>query len=378
MVTIAYAHDGVNEYDRFFLDFLTKENIVYLLTFYPKPRFFSPKTVVVRMPRIFCAPTDKTEGLYMYVLFPLRVILLRLFFRLLRPDVVLGCMATKYGFYAALVGFKPLILIVWGSDVLIAPKRFFFFRFMAQFALKRADAIIVDSKVQEKAVVQLGCTKEKILKFPWFDLKNIHVMHSRADIRKKLGWHHNPIVISLRKHEPIYCVECLIDAIPHIVSAVPESRFLILGKGRLTDKLKGKVKELGIEQYVKFIGQVPRNSVASYLNAADVYVSTSLSDGTSASLLEAMALKVPPIVTNIEGNREWIRNDWNGFLVPPKDPRCLAEKIVSLIKNKYLRRRIGKNGLKTVKTKVDWSKNSKAFADLILRLSQNGMFASNG
>jgi len=374
MITVAYAHDGVNEYDRFFLDFLTKENITYLITFYRKPRFFSPKTFVVKMPKIACAPTDKAEGVYMYALFPLRAIFLRLFLKILKPDVVLGCMATKYGFYATLAGFKPLILIVWGSDVLIAPKRFFFFRFLAKYTLKKADAVIVDSNVQENAVIQLGCTKEKILKFPWFDLKNIQVNHSRVDIRKKLDWHRNLVVISLRKHEPIYCVECLIDAIPHIISEVPESRFLLLEEGRLTETLKQKVKKLGIEQYVKFTGKVPKASVASYLNAADIYVSTSLSDGTSASLLEAMALSIPPIVTDIEGNREWIRNDWNGFLVPPKDPKCLAEKIVSLIKDKDLRHQIGENCLKTVETKVDWSKNSKVFVELILKLSQKRKF----
>lgn len=374
MVTIVYAHDGVNEYDRFFLNFLTKENLVYLLTFHRKPCFFSSKTRVVRMPRVVCPPTDKVEGLYMYIFFPLRVIFLRLFFKLLKPDIVLGCMATKYGFYAALTGFKPLILIVWGSDVLIAPKRLFFFRFMAQFALRKADAVIVDSTVQENAVIHLGCTREKILKFPWFDLKNIHVTYSRAEMRKKLGWHNNTIVISLRKHEPIYCVGCLIDAIPYILSEVPKSRFLILGKGQLTEKFKRKVKEMGLEQYVRFIGHVSRKSVASYLNAADVYVSTSLSDGTSASLLEAMALGIPPIVTDIEGNREWIVNNWNGFLVPPNDPRSLAEKAVYLIESTDFRLYIGKNGLITVKTKVDWPKNSEAFADLILELCRDRMF----
>jgi len=370
MVSIVYAHDGANEYDRFFLDFLTKKNVVYLLTFYRKPRFVSPKTIVVRMPKIAYAPTDELEGFFMYVFFPLRVILFKLFCRLLKPNAVLGCMATKYGFYAAVAGVKPLVLIVWGSDVLLAPKRLFFMRFMAMFALRRADAVIVDSKVQENAAVELGCAKEKILRFPWFDPADVRVIHSREDIREKLGWSRNPIIISLRKHEPVYCVECLVDSIPKVVSKVPESRFLILEEGRLTERLKRRTKELGMEQYVRFVGKVPQWTVASYLNASDVYVSTSLSDGTSANLLEAMALKVPVVVTNIEGNREWIRNDWNGLLVPARDPSSLANKVVLLIKDKDLRRKVEENELKTIEQKVDWSENSEAFVNVILKLSQ--------
>jgi glycosyltransferase involved in cell wall biosynthesis len=370
VVSIFYAHDGANEYDRFFLDFLTKKNTVYLLAFYRKPRFFSPETVIVRMPKVVYAPTDRAEGLYMYAFFSLRVILLRLFYRLLKPDVVLGCMAVKYGFYAAVAGLKPLILIVWGSDVLLAPKRFLFMRFMAIFALRKADAVIVDSKVQENAAIELGCAKEKILRFPWFDPENVHAIHSREDIRNKLGWTHNPIIISLRKHEPVYCVECLVDAIPSIISEVPESRFLILEEGRLTERLKRRVKEQGMEQFVKFVGKVPSRDVASYLNASDVYVSTSLSDGTSTNLLEAMTLKVPVVVTNVEGNREWVQNDWNGLLVPAKDPLSLANKVVLLIKNKDLRRKVKENELETIEQRVDWSKSSEAFANLILKSLQ--------
>jgi glycosyltransferase involved in cell wall biosynthesis len=369
MVPIIYAHDGANEYDRFFLDFLTKKYAVYLLTFYRKSRFVSPKTVVIRMPKICYAPTSKAEGLFMYLFFPLRVVLLKLFCIRLKPSAVLGCMATKYGFYAAVARAKPLILIVWGSDVLIAPKRFFFMRFMAGFALRKADAVIVDSEVQQKAALQLGCSEEKILRFPWFDLKNVRVSHSRENVRRELGWSNNPIIISLRKHDPVYCVECLIDAIPNIISEVPESRFLILEEGQLTERLKRRVKELGIEQFVKFVGKVPQRNVASYLNASDVYVSTSLSDGTSANLLEAMTLKVPAVVTNIHGNREWIENDWNGLLVPIKDPVSLAKKVVLLIKNEELRHQIKENELKTIQTKVDWSKSSKAFTNLIFTLS---------
>jgi len=376
LTRIAYAHDGANEYDSFFLDFLARNNVVFFLTFYPSPHFVSQKSILVKMPRILSAPTDKAEGLYMYSLFPLRAFLLKLYFRVLKPDVALGCLATKYGFYTALTGFKPFILIIWGSDILIAPRRFFLFRLMAQYALKKADVVIVDSQVQENAVLQLGCKKERIFKFPWFDLDDVRPTHSRAEIRNQLGWQDNLIVISLRRHEPIYGIEYLIEAMPHIVREVPDVRFLILSKGQLTEKFKLRVSELRMDNHVKFVGHVPRWEVATYLNAADIYVSTSLSDGTSAGLLEAMALKVPGVVTDISGNREWIKDRQNGFLAPTRNPQELCKSIVLLAKSNHLRREIGEKAFATVTSKVDWTKNSENLNNLILRLVSENQIRS--
>ena len=367
MVTIAYTHDGSNEYDLLFLKSLSKKHRVYFLTFNSDSRFVPKETVVVKLPGSVSA-SGKAEGFYMYAFSLLRAVLLGWYLRRIKPDIVLGCLATKYGFYSALSGFKPFILIIWGSDILIAPQRFFLLRVMAKFTINKADAVIVDSKVQETAAIRLGCDPKKILRFPWFDVKSMRIRRSKSEIRKQLGWRDNPIVISLRRHEPIYRVKFLIEAIPHIVAEVPDCRFLILGSGSLHEKLKRRVNELKVEQYVKFLGQVPVDEVATYLNAADVYVSTSASDGTSASLLEAMTFGIAPVVTSIPGNREWVENGRNGYLVPVGDSQRLAEKITWLIKNENIRLRIGKNATKCVNAKVDWRKNLKALGNLIFSL----------
>lgn len=373
MFKVVYTHDGTNVYDLFFLEHLTEKHIVYFLTFNPEPRFVSAKSTVIKMsePFTFSAiKADMIEGIRMYLFCLLRALILRLYLEQTRPSLVLGNMATKYGFYSALSGFKPFILIIWGSDILVAPKRFFFFRFMAKFSLKKADAVIVDSDVQEKAAVELGCDPRKILKFPWFDIESVNVEVSRDEIRKQLGWPFNPIVICVRKHEPIYGVEYLIEAIPDVIKKIPETRFLIIGKGQLSANLKRRVRDLRMEKYVKFVGEVKRKDLLLYLNAADVYVSPSLSDGTSASLLEAMALGIPPVVTEIAGNVEWIENGLSGLLVPVKNPQQLAEKITLLIKNKRIKRQISENALKTVKAKVNWREHSKTFDNLISTLVQ--------
>lgn len=369
MVRIAYAHDGTSLYDLFFLDYLSSVNTVYFLTFNRDPEGIPKKAIIVKMPNNVSV-NSKMEMLYISALSSLRALILRFFLNCTNSDVLLGCTATKYGFYSALSGFKPFVLIVWGSDVLVDPQRFFVFRLWAQFTLKRADAVIVDSKVQEDAAIRLGCDPKKILKFPWFDSEGVRVKHSRAEVRKKLDWSDNPIVICTRRHEPICGVQYVIEAVPSIVRALPETRFLIVGDGQLTVKLKHMVNELGTQEYVKFLGRVSHEEATTYLNAADVNVSMSLSDGTSASLLEAMSLGVPSIVTSIPGNMEWIKDGWNGYLVPVGDSRQLADKVVLLLKDEKLRKQVVEKACETISEQVNWSANSKALHNLISKLAK--------
>jgi len=89
--------------------------------------------------------------------------------------------------------------------------------------------------------------------------------------------------------------------------------------------------------------------------STDIYVSTSPHDGTSVSLLEAMATGTFPIVTDIPANREWIVTGQNGFLVPIDEERCLAEKIVEAIRSKDLREMSRDRNLRLIKEKATWS-----------------------
>lgn len=370
-MVIAYVHDGTSVYDSFFLEYLTSNNTVYFLTFNQSPKF-TGKAKVIKMNEPFLTNSTSVmgwvEGPRMYLLAFLRALVLAVHLRRLKPKVVFACMATKYGFYTALSRFRPYILLVWGTDVLVAPKRLFFARFLARFSLGHADAVILDSSIQENAALSLGCSREKIVRFPWFDVASVRIEVPREEIREKLGWADNSVVVCTRSHEPVYGVEYLVEAIPHVLKQVPESRFLIIGKGQMTRLLMEKVKELNVEGYVKFLGSLPRGKVISYVNASDLNVSPSFSDGTSASLLEAMALGIPSVATNIPGNREWIENGKEGCLVPLKDSQRLADAIVSLLKNAQARKKIGERARKKVYEKTDWHANSQMLHNLIANL----------
>ena len=90
------------------------------------------------------------------------------------------------------------------------------------------------------------------------------------------------------------------------------------------EALEREVESLNINSSVKFLGRVPHEEMPNLLAQADIYVSTSLHDGTSVSLLEAMGSGAFPVVTDIPSNREWIINGENGFLVSEDEERILS------------------------------------------------------
>jgi glycosyltransferase involved in cell wall biosynthesis len=234
--------------------------------------------------------------------------------------------------------------------------------------------------VQFKACVNLGCNVEKIIVLPWVDAREMEkfvkkAKEERSTFRERFNWRTDDlIVISTRMHEKIYNVETLIRAIPIVLRNVPNVRFLLLGGGSLTWKLKSMVHELGVQEAVQFIGFVPHDEIFYYLKNSDIYVSTSLSDGTSASLLEAMISGLACLVSNIPGNREWIYDGENGILFPVRDHEKLAQKIILLAEDKNLRKKLGEKASITVRERANWEKNSKILyerLESIIKMTKN-------
>jgi glycosyltransferase involved in cell wall biosynthesis len=113
----------------------------------------------------------------------------------------------------------------------------------------------------------------------------------------------------------IYGVEYFIEAIPLVLDKEPDTRVLMVGYGSLDQELRARVAELGLDDVVHFAGRVEHSDMPDYVNAADIYVSMSLSDATSVSLLEAMACALPVVLSDTPDNREWVVPGENGLLV---------------------------------------------------------------
>jgi glycosyltransferase involved in cell wall biosynthesis len=177
------------------------------------------------------------------------------------------------------------------------------------------------------------------------------------------------MVVSTRHHERVYSLVTLIRAVPSIVKSNPRVRFLLVGEGSETPSLKRMVSRLGIAESVSFVGRAERSKVLRYLQIADIYVSTSLSDGSSASLMEAMTCKVPAIVSDIPGNREWIHPERNGFLFRVADSKALSEAILRVAASPSLRTTMAEEAYETITKQADWNLNGAALTERIQALA---------
>jgi len=383
-MNIIYSNWIENIYDYRFLKALNK-NYNICVTFFGNRinKNFLPKGVKIINPndapllpiplKIKLAQTEGniSDGISLI----LRALIFRRIIRKMKPDLLIGNYLTgvnPYGFCCAFSDYHPFLVIVWGSDILIESKESKIFYEIAKYTLKKADGVIVDSDVQKKEIIRMGYDSKKIWKFPWgIDLDMFNPKINSSRVKKELHWENNRIIISTRKLNPIYGVENLIMAIPTIIKKNPDARFLIIGDGVLINKLKGIVSSLHIEKYMCFKGKLPYEEIPIYLNAADIYVSTSYSDGTSASLLEAIACGLPVVVTNIPANNEWIINGENGYLVPIKNPSALAKYINLLLEDDGIRSSMSIKNLEISRARADWKKNANIFYDAIETLTKN-------
>jgi glycosyltransferase involved in cell wall biosynthesis len=207
----------------------------------------------------------------------------------------------------------------------------------------KADLVTGDSGSLVRAIVNLGVDERKVkLIIHGVDLRAFHPVENDETSREDLGVPQDyRVVISTRNLEPVYDVSTLIKAIPYIIGECPKTFFLIVGGGTLRHQLEELVRKLGVAENVRFAGLVSNKEVPKFLGLSDIYVSTSLSDTSSVSLHEAMACALPAVVTDLEGNRERIKNGVNGFLFSKGDFRGLAEKIIYLLRDMNERRKFG-------------------------------------
>jgi glycosyltransferase involved in cell wall biosynthesis len=137
----------------------------------------------------------------------------------------------------------------------------------------------------------------------------------------------------------------------------PELRLFMLGNGSLAPQIHKLLMPL-IDR-VQFAGQISYDKLPEYYHAADLYVSASHSDGSSVTLMEALASGLPVLVSDIPGNREWIAGNADGWLFPDGDVDALAQALVDAVDARQSLDEIGENARALAEGRADWSKNAE-------------------
>ena len=142
--------------------------------------------------------------------------------------------------------------------------------------------------------------------------------------------------------------------------------FIIIGEGEEKSKLIKIANDLEVLDFFFFAGQKAHEEIPLWMNASDLFVLPSLSEGLPNVVLEALSTGLPVIASNVGGINEVITEEVNGLLFKPGDPEDLAKAILRVVKNPSLFNNMKKNARESIK-KLDSMKQIDKIRDLYRR-----------
>jgi len=247
-------------------------------------------------------------------------------------------------------------------------------KIIERFLMKNIDKTIAVSNDLRKKLAKSGTwSKDKIITIHnGIDLQEFNTVVHKYALRVALGFTENDILIgNVARLAPVKDHSTLISAFEIISGRFTNSKLIIVGEGELRDELEKRTIGIGLNNRVFFLGE--RKDIREILSIFDIFVLSSLSEGTSITLLEAMASGKPVIATNVGGNPEVIINEKTGILIPPSQPRLLAEAMQRLVLNEDLALQMGKFAKEHIKANFD----IKIMSERIKRLYEELLLEKN-
>jgi glycosyltransferase involved in cell wall biosynthesis len=283
---------------------------------------------------------------------PRLLLSLRRVIKSLKPDLFHAGPIQQSAFLVALVGFKPLVSMSWGYDLLQDANRNKLWRKATRYTLRNSAVMVGDCDAVRRKAIEFGMLKERIVIFPWGVDLNTFKMGKNPPAENE-----NFTLLSTRAWEPIYGVDILVSGFLKAAKQQKGLRLILLGSGSQASYLQSIFMQGGMMDRVILPGCVPHSDLPHYYHMADIYVSASHVDGSSVSLMEAMACGKPAIVSDIPGNREWVEDGVNGWWFRDGDSDHLAEAILKAVNQRRLLRDMGLAARQQAVGRADWEKN---------------------
>lgn len=272
----------------------------------------------------------------------------------LKPDLVHAGPIQTCAFIAILAGAKPLLTMSWGFDLMDDVHKGWMWEFATKYTLRRSNFFTSDANVTKDKAVAYGMDSEKTIVFPWgVDLEHFSKKEERG---KKEGF----ILFCNRSWEARYGVDVLARAFVKVARQHEDLRLILLNGGSQGANIRRILQSGGVEEYVTFGGQISQTDLPRWYHMADLYISPSHVDGSSVSLMEALACGLPCLVSDIPANKEWVFEDENGWLFRDGDADHLAEKILAAIRQREKLPEVGESARKSAEMRADWKKNAEA------------------
>jgi glycosyltransferase involved in cell wall biosynthesis len=239
-----------------------------------------------------------------------------------------------------------------------------------------ADRVIAECPQDVDDLMKLyGADPGRIVMIPCgFDSKEFWPL-DRAAARRTLGWPlEQPILLQLGRMVRRKGVETVVRAVGELRRTHRlDARLMIVG-GETRDpdpmatpeigRLQAICREQQVEDLVTFVGSRGRNELRTYYSAADVFVTTPWYEPFGITPLEAMACELPVVGSAVGGIKMTVANGRTGFLVPPRDPAALADRLATLIREPALRTNLGRRGRRRAERLFTWERVTAALERL--------------
>jgi glycosyltransferase involved in cell wall biosynthesis len=260
-----------------------------------------------------------------------------------------------------------LIISTWGSDVIgntgsNSNKRG---KFAKKLLLRQAKEITATSCFLASETARFASLK-----------RTIHVIPFGVDCnlfqKKTIRSEKDEICIGFVKHlKPKYGPDLLIRAFSKIMPHFPDIRLIMIGHGEMEYELKELACFLCIDEKVKFKGYIQNEKLPLIMENFDIFVmpSTENSETFGVAAIEAQAMKIPVVASDIGGVSEAIQNGKSGILVEPNNVELLKDAMLKLIKNPEERKQMGKAGREYVLKNYNLENNVSLFENLYQNVS---------
>jgi glycosyltransferase involved in cell wall biosynthesis len=278
-----------------------------------------------------------------------------------RPNLI-HCHSTKGGIIGRLVGFMLNI------NVLHTPQAFSFLStdnffkkriyLIIEKIFKFKNSYLLASSISESklAIHKVHYDEKKILLFN----NSIKPLDSYSELIINKTWPDNYICTVGR---PSYQknIELMVRVLKEVNKSL-DIHLVIMGVGHHSDKLetvKNLIKELGLEKSITLLDWTNRENVLNIIKHSKVYLSTARYEGLPYSVIEALALSKPCVVSDCDGNRDLIQNNYNGFVIQNEDIYEYSVKIKHLLNDNNLLNKLSANALISFNQNYNIKKNIK-------------------
>ena len=244
---------------------------------------------------------------------------------------------------------------------------------IARWSCEKADLIRCISSAVAQECIENGIPHDKLhvvrsrCDTEWFSRERW--MNSAQRLRRSLGLNDKQVIVTVGSLVASKGLIYFLEAMPSLVKKYPNLVWMIIGEGPFRPLLLKRAATLKINTHLILAGRIPFNSIPLYLCTADVSVLPSVDEGLGRALMEAMALEMPVIGSNVGGIPELIDNNVSGILVPPASPQALVDAVDQILADPIMALGMGKAARQKIVSQYGYEDGIRQYADLLGKLA---------